>query len=127
MEGRPLQVLIQRPLAKADLRSAATGRPLQVLIQSRSIRMPTFGRPLQVVIIADLRSATTGRPLQVRRRFASHPGPVGETPFTMEWLRFDAIERNYGARTILAGAAGVLRDGDKIGLVGANGSGKSTL
>jgi len=45
----------------------------------------------------------------------------------MEWLRFTDIERFYGARPVLEGTSGVLRDGDKIALVGANGSGKSTL
>ena len=45
----------------------------------------------------------------------------------MEWVRFDALERYYGSRPILAGASGVLRDRDKIGLIGQNGSGKSTL
>ncbi|HYK53967.1 MAG TPA: ABC-F family ATP-binding cassette domain-containing protein [Candidatus Eremiobacteraceae bacterium] len=45
----------------------------------------------------------------------------------MEWLRFTDIERFYGARPVLEGASGVLRDGDKVALVGANGSGKSTL
>jgi len=45
----------------------------------------------------------------------------------MDWLRFDGVERYYGARPILSGASGALRDGEKIGLVGVNGSGKSTL
>ena len=45
----------------------------------------------------------------------------------MEWLRFAGIERYYGARPVLAGASGVLRDGDKVAIVGPNGSGKSTL
>jgi ATP-binding cassette subfamily F protein 3 len=45
----------------------------------------------------------------------------------MEWIRFDGIERYYGAQHVLGGAAGVLRDADKIGLVGPNGAGKSTL
>jgi ATP-binding cassette, subfamily F, member 3 len=45
----------------------------------------------------------------------------------MEWLRFEGLERYYGARSVLSGASGVLRDAEKIGLVGANGSGKSTL
>jgi ATP-binding cassette subfamily F protein 3 len=45
----------------------------------------------------------------------------------MEWLRFERVERFYGARNVLAGVSGVLRDGNKVGLVGANGSGKSTL
>jgi ATP-binding cassette subfamily F protein 3 len=105
-------------LRLADLRSAATaGRYMPATIMFRR-----RGREID----ADLRSATTGRPLQ---RFSgrSHPGYPGETQSNMEWLRFEGIERTYGARTILAGASGVLRDGDKIGLVGANGSGKSTL
>jgi len=45
----------------------------------------------------------------------------------MEWIRFGGIERFYGAQQVLAGAAGVLRDDEKIGLVGPNGAGKSTL
>ena len=45
----------------------------------------------------------------------------------MEWLRFTDVERFYGARQVLVRASGVLRDGDKIAIVGANGSGKSTL
>jgi ATP-binding cassette subfamily F protein 3 len=45
----------------------------------------------------------------------------------MEWIRFDALERAYGARTIFEGVSGVIRDGSKIGLVGPNGAGKSSL
>ncbi len=45
----------------------------------------------------------------------------------MEWLRFDGLERAYGARTIFGGLEGVLRDGLKVGLVGPNGAGKSSL
>ena len=45
----------------------------------------------------------------------------------MEWLRFSNVERFYGARPVLEDASGVLRDGDKVALIGANGSGKSTL
>ena len=42
-------------------------------------------------------------------------------------LRFSALERSYGAREIFSGLEGVLRDGDKVGLVGPNGAGKSSL
>ncbi|HEY8314470.1 MAG TPA: ABC-F family ATP-binding cassette domain-containing protein [Candidatus Baltobacteraceae bacterium] len=45
----------------------------------------------------------------------------------MELVRFSDIECHYGAREIFADAAGVLRDGDRIGLVGPNGAGKSSL
>ncbi len=45
----------------------------------------------------------------------------------MDWLRFDELERSYGARTIFEGLSGVLRDGQKVGLVGPNGAGKSSL
>ncbi|MBD5655552.1 MAG: ABC-F family ATP-binding cassette domain-containing protein, partial [Candidatus Eremiobacteraeota bacterium] len=45
----------------------------------------------------------------------------------MEWLRFDGLDRYYGARKIFAGVGGVLRDGVKVGLVGPNGAGKSSL
>jgi ATP-binding cassette subfamily F protein 3 len=45
----------------------------------------------------------------------------------MEWIRFDAVRRYYGAQCVLDGASGVLRDDEKIGLVGPNGAGKSTL
>ena len=45
----------------------------------------------------------------------------------MEWIRFDGLERAYGARTIFEGVSGVVRDGAKIGLVGPNGAGKSSL
>ena len=45
----------------------------------------------------------------------------------MEWIRFDALERAYGARPIFEGVSGVIRDGSKIGLVGPNGAGKSSL
>ena len=45
----------------------------------------------------------------------------------MEWLRFTEVARWYGARSIFAGLAGVLRDGAKVGLVGPNGAGKSSL
>ena len=45
----------------------------------------------------------------------------------MEWIRFSALDRHYGSRAIFTGVGGVLRDGDKVGLVGPNGSGKSSL
>ncbi len=45
----------------------------------------------------------------------------------MEWLRFNDLERHYGAHEVFSLASGVLRDGEKIGLVGANGAGKSSL
>jgi ATP-binding cassette, subfamily F, member 3 len=45
----------------------------------------------------------------------------------MELLRFSALERHYGANEVFSDLAGVIRDGDKIGLVGPNGAGKSSL
>jgi ATP-binding cassette, subfamily F, member 3 len=45
----------------------------------------------------------------------------------MELVRFTALERHYGANEVFAGLDGVIRDGDKIGLVGPNGAGKSSL
>ncbi len=45
----------------------------------------------------------------------------------MEWLRFEGLERSYGARRIFADVAGDLADGKKVGLVGPNGAGKSSL
>src|SRR5579875_2647990 len=45
----------------------------------------------------------------------------------MELVRFAALERHYGAKEVFAGLSGVVRDGDKIGLVGPNGAGKSSL
>jgi ATP-binding cassette subfamily F protein 3 len=45
----------------------------------------------------------------------------------MELVRFTALERRYGAREIFTGLSGVVRDGEKIGLVGPNGAGKSSL
>jgi ATP-binding cassette, subfamily F, member 3 len=45
----------------------------------------------------------------------------------VEWLRFEGLDRYYGARAIFTGVAGVVRDGMKIGLVGPNGAGKSSL
>jgi ATP-binding cassette subfamily F protein 3 len=45
----------------------------------------------------------------------------------MELVRFSALERHYGANEVFGGIAGVIRDGDKVGLVGPNGGGKSSL
>jgi ATP-binding cassette subfamily F protein 3 len=45
----------------------------------------------------------------------------------VEWLRFEGLDRYYGARAIFTGVSGVVRDGMKIGLVGPNGAGKSSL
>src|SRR6202011_5109979 len=45
----------------------------------------------------------------------------------MELVRFTALERHYGANEVFAGIDGVIRDGDKVGLVGPNGAGKSSL
>jgi ATP-binding cassette subfamily F protein 3 len=45
----------------------------------------------------------------------------------VEWIRFDGLERSYGAKTVFENLAGVLRDGAKVGLVGPNGAGKSSL
>jgi ATP-binding cassette, subfamily F, member 3 len=45
----------------------------------------------------------------------------------MELVRFSALERHYGANEVFGGIAGVIRDGDKVGLVGPNGAGKSSL
>jgi len=45
----------------------------------------------------------------------------------MELARFTALERHYGAKDVFAGISGVIRDGDRIGLVGPNGAGKSSL
>jgi ATP-binding cassette subfamily F protein 3 len=45
----------------------------------------------------------------------------------VEWIRFDGLERAYGARVVFEGVSGVLRDGIKVGLVGPNGAGKSSL
>jgi ATP-binding cassette subfamily F protein 3 len=44
-----------------------------------------------------------------------------------ELLRFTALERHYGAREVFTGLGGVIREGDRIGVVGPNGAGKSTL
>ncbi|MBV8582172.1 MAG: ABC-F family ATP-binding cassette domain-containing protein, partial [Candidatus Eremiobacteraeota bacterium] len=45
----------------------------------------------------------------------------------MEVVRFAGLERHYGAKEVFAGLAGVVRDGERIGLVGPNGAGKSSL
>ncbi|MBC5823294.1 MAG: ABC-F family ATP-binding cassette domain-containing protein [Candidatus Eremiobacteraeota bacterium] len=45
----------------------------------------------------------------------------------MEWLRFTGLDKHYGGRRIFSGASGVLRDKEKIALVGDNGAGKSSL
>ncbi len=45
----------------------------------------------------------------------------------MDWLRFDGLERSYGARLIWENVSGALVDSAKVGLVGANGAGKSSL
>jgi ATP-binding cassette subfamily F protein 3 len=45
----------------------------------------------------------------------------------MELLRFTGLERHYGAKEVFSNLSGVIRDGDKIGLVGPNGAGKSTF
>jgi len=45
----------------------------------------------------------------------------------MELIRFSGLARHYGANDVFQNLSGVIRDGDKIGLVGPNGAGKSTL
>ncbi|HEY0396651.1 MAG TPA: ABC-F family ATP-binding cassette domain-containing protein [Candidatus Elarobacter sp.] len=45
----------------------------------------------------------------------------------MELVRFGALARHYGANDVFDDLSGVVRDGDKIGLVGPNGAGKSSL
>ena len=45
----------------------------------------------------------------------------------MELVRFAGLERHYGAKDVFAGLSGVIRDGERIGLVGPNGAGKSSL
>ena len=45
----------------------------------------------------------------------------------MELLRFSGLERHYGAKEVFSNLSGVIRDGDKIGIVGPNGAGKSTF
>lgn len=44
-----------------------------------------------------------------------------------EVIRFTDLECHYGAREVFAGVAGVVQQGERIGLVGANGTGKSSL
>jgi ATP-binding cassette subfamily F protein 3 len=45
----------------------------------------------------------------------------------MEVLRFSGLARHYGANEVFADLGGVIRDGDRIGVVGPNGAGKSSL
>jgi len=45
----------------------------------------------------------------------------------MELVRFSGLARHYGAKDVFDDLSGVVREGDKIGLVGPNGAGKSTL
>jgi ATP-binding cassette subfamily F protein 3 len=45
----------------------------------------------------------------------------------MELLRFTGLERHFGAKEVFSNLSGVIRDGEKIGLVGPNGAGKSTF
>jgi ATP-binding cassette subfamily F protein 3 len=45
----------------------------------------------------------------------------------MEVVRFSGLARHYGANEVFSNLAGVIRDGDRIGLVGPNGAGKSSL
>lgn len=45
----------------------------------------------------------------------------------MDLLRFSDLDCHYGAREIFAGLSGVLREGERVGLVGPNGAGKSSL
>jgi ATP-binding cassette subfamily F protein 3 len=45
----------------------------------------------------------------------------------MELLRFSGLTRHYGAHDVFNALDGVVREGDKIGLVGPNGAGKSSL
>jgi ATP-binding cassette subfamily F protein 3 len=45
----------------------------------------------------------------------------------MKLLRFSGLARHYGAHDVFDGLDGVVREGDKIGLVGPNGAGKSSL
>jgi ATP-binding cassette subfamily F protein 3 len=40
---------------------------------------------------------------------------------------FSSIEKSYPSRTVLNGASGAVKDGDRIALLGVNGSGKTTL
>jgi ATP-binding cassette, subfamily F, member 3 len=45
----------------------------------------------------------------------------------MELLRFTGLERHFGAKEVFRNLSGVIRSGEKIGLVGPNGAGKSTM
>jgi ATP-binding cassette subfamily F protein 3 len=45
----------------------------------------------------------------------------------VDYLRFENLERSYGARLIWENVSGALVDDAKVGLVGANGAGKSSL
>jgi ATP-binding cassette subfamily F protein 3 len=45
----------------------------------------------------------------------------------VELIRFSGLERHYGAKEVFSNLSGVVRDGEKIGLVGPNGAGKSSL
>jgi ATP-binding cassette, subfamily F, member 3 len=45
----------------------------------------------------------------------------------MEIVRFTSLARHYGANDVFTELSGVIRDGDKVGVVGPNGAGKSTL
>ena len=49
------------------------------------------------------------------------------TRMAVDLLRFSDLDCHYGAREIFAGLSGVLRDGERVGLVGPNGAGKSSL
>jgi ATP-binding cassette subfamily F protein 3 len=45
----------------------------------------------------------------------------------VEWIRFEGLERSYGAREIFRNVSGVLREKATVALVGPNGAGKSSL
>jgi len=45
----------------------------------------------------------------------------------VEWIRFEGLQRSYGAQEVFSGAGGVLRDNVTVALVGPNGAGKSSL
>jgi ATP-binding cassette subfamily F protein 3 len=61
--------------------------------------------------------AAGARAAPVRRRSAGD----------VDWLRFAGVTRHYGVKTVFEGLGGVLRDREKVGLVGGNGAGKSSL